>query len=103
MICVLLVSACVTTQAPVPPPPPLATERPAADGVPDAPAEALLNARITGIYAAPITLEDGQYQGAPFVPGGASRPTVTLLRELTAADFPDQPLEVTAAGELLRK
>ncbi len=37
------------------------------------------SAIISGIYASPIQLARGRYEGEPFVPGGASRPTVTLL------------------------
>jgi heat shock protein HslJ/LysM repeat protein len=39
------------------------------------------NATYHGIYAEPVTLTDGKYEGAPFVEGGASRPTVTLIPE----------------------
>jgi uncharacterized lipoprotein NlpE involved in copper resistance len=38
----------------------------------------LMNATYSGIYDEPVQLDNGQYQGEPFVPGGASRPTVTL-------------------------
>ena len=41
----------------------------------------LESATISGIYENPIKLKDGRYEGEPFVPGGASRPTVTLLPE----------------------
>jgi len=34
-----------------------------------------------GIYDEPVGLEDGVYIGAPFVPGGASRPHVELIRD----------------------
>jgi heat shock protein HslJ len=40
--------------------------------------DAIRNATIPGIYPEPVTLKDGVYEGAPFVPGGASRPQVTL-------------------------
>jgi len=39
-------------------------------------------ATYAGIYEEPITLSDGRYEGEPFVPDGASRPTVGLLDEL---------------------
>ena len=39
-------------------------------------------ATYSGIYEIAITLEDGRYEGEPFVPGGAARPTVGLLQEL---------------------
>ena len=48
----------------------------------------LESATISGIYDDPIKLIDGRYEGAPFVPGGASRPTVMLLPEnRVRADF----------------
>jgi len=46
--------------------------------------EALQNASYQGIYDEPVQLTDGQYEGEPFVPGGASRPTVTLHPEVYA-------------------
>ena len=33
-----------------------------------------------GIYEAPVTLTDGVFEGAPFIEGGASRPTVRLVQ-----------------------
>ena len=39
----------------------------------------LANATYQGIYEEPVTLTDGKYEGEPFVEGGASRPTVTLI------------------------
>jgi heat shock protein HslJ len=42
------------------------------------------NATYTGIYDQPVTLRNGRYVGEPFVPGGASRPTLTLVEPLTA-------------------
>jgi hypothetical protein len=41
--------------------------------------EDLRNAAYQGIYDEPVQLADGLYEGEPFVPGGASRPTVTFL------------------------
>ncbi|MGA9348656.1 MAG: META domain-containing protein [Anaerolineae bacterium] len=46
--------------------------------------EALQNASYQGIYDEPVQLTDGQYEGEPFVPGGASRPTVTFHPEVYA-------------------
>lgn len=46
--------------------------------------EELTNATYAGIYEEPVTLSDGTYEGAPFVEGGASRPTVTFLNDWTA-------------------
>lgn len=39
------------------------------------------SAVISGIYDSAIQLDQGRYEGEPFVPGGASRPAVTLLPE----------------------
>jgi hypothetical protein len=39
----------------------------------------LRNATYQGIYDQPIQLSDGEYEGPPFVEGGASRPTVTFI------------------------
>jgi uncharacterized lipoprotein YbaY len=46
--------------------------------------EQLANAIYQGIYDEPVQLTDGEYVGEPFVEGGASRPTVTLLDQFTA-------------------
>ena len=46
--------------------------------------EALQNAMYHGIYDEPVQLADGRYEGEPFVPGGASRPTVTFHPEVYA-------------------
>ena len=46
--------------------------------------EALQNALYQGIYDDPVQLTDGKYEGEPFVPGGASRPTVVLHPEVYA-------------------
>lgn len=35
--------------------------------------------------AGPVTLVEGRWEGAPYVPGGAARPTVTLMRDLAVA------------------
>jgi len=45
----------------------------------------LANLQYSGVYDRPISLHDGVYEGAPFTPGGTSRPRVTLVRELTAS------------------
>ena len=66
--------------------------------------QALLQARIQGIYDAPIGLTDGRYEGPPFVAGGSSRPSVTLLQDRVArgdldAGRPDsRDLSISAAG-----
>lgn len=41
----------------------------------------LMNATYRGIYAEPVTLTDGHYEGEPFVAGGASRPLVDYMAE----------------------
>ncbi len=57
----------------------------ASGGMPPATAglsiEELGNATYQGIYEEPVTLTDGTYEGKPFVEGGASQPTVTLIPE----------------------
>jgi len=48
--------------------------------------ELLRSATVEGIYDGQVVmLHDGVYEGAPFSPGGASRPTVRLLEPLTAS------------------
>jgi heat shock protein HslJ len=44
--------------------------------------EALGNMSYAGIHEAPVRLENGLYEGEPYVPGGASRPRVELLADL---------------------
>lgn len=46
--------------------------------------DALRNATFKDILGEAVTLVDGQYEGDPFVAGGASRPTITLLPETIA-------------------
>jgi heat shock protein HslJ len=38
----------------------------------------------SGVFEQPITLENGRYEGAPFVEGGASRPAAQLWSDLIA-------------------
>lgn len=40
------------------------------------------NLTYQGIYDYPVTLQDGVYEGEPFVPGGASRPRVQLVEDI---------------------
>lgn len=47
--------------------------------------EQLQNAVYQGIYDEPVQLNEGKYEGEPFVEGGASRPTVTLAENLMAS------------------
>lgn len=46
--------------------------------------DALRNTTYQGIYAEPVQLTDGKYEGEPFVEGGASRPTVVFADPFTA-------------------
>ncbi|MGB3562312.1 MAG: META domain-containing protein [Thermoanaerobaculia bacterium] len=47
----------------------------------DAPtSDELANATYEGIYDQPVTLADGGWEGEPFEPGAASRPTVGLVK-----------------------
>jgi hypothetical protein len=62
----------------------------------------IANATYTGVRDEPVRLVDGRYEGPPFVAGGASRPTVTLLRDRVAfgdldADGVDEALVVLVA------
>jgi hypothetical protein len=43
--------------------------------------QSIENATFTGIYDEPITLDNGRWQGEPFVAGGASRPTAGLATD----------------------
>ena len=47
--------------------------------------QAVGNLLYQGIYDQPVQLKDGVYDGAPFQPGAAARPRVTLVRELSAS------------------
>jgi heat shock protein HslJ len=46
--------------------------------------EALKHASYQGIYAVPVRLTDGRYEGEPYLPGAASRPRLTLIDGLIA-------------------
>lgn len=46
--------------------------------------EALGNMSYAGIHDTPVRLENGLYEGEPYVPGGASRPRAELLADLHA-------------------
>ena len=52
---------------------------PAAGSAPSA--EQLANMTYTGIFEHPVTLENGLWEGKPFVAGGASRPAVGLVED----------------------
>lgn len=54
------------------------------------------NATFRGIYDHPVTLEDGIYEGRPFVENGAARPRVELIRDFEmGADLDDDGSEET--------
>ncbi|MEA3278145.1 MAG: META domain-containing protein [Pseudomonadota bacterium] len=42
----------------------------------------LANGSYAGIYEQPVRLTNGHYEGEPFVPGGASKPSLTLIGDL---------------------
>ena len=43
------------------------------------------NATVAGLFDDPVTLRDGRWEGAPYVAGGASRPTAGVIGDLWAA------------------
>lgn len=43
----------------------------------------LANATYSGLIESPVTLEDGRWEGEPFVEGGAARPSVGLVEHFT--------------------
>jgi heat shock protein HslJ len=55
--------------------------------IPPLTVETLKNALYRGIYTDPVQLTDGQYEGEPFVEGGASRPTVYITDASAFADL----------------
>ncbi len=71
--------------------------------VAEAPAlDAVANAEYSGIYDYSVKLTDGRFEGIPFVAGGASRPTVTLVREIMRQEDLDgdgQPETIVLLGE----
>ncbi len=54
------------------------TTAPEANSAPNP--EELANATYSGLFGDPVTLDDGRWQGAPYVEGGASRPSAGLVR-----------------------
>jgi hypothetical protein len=54
---------------------------PEADPLGTADADPLGDMAIHGVYDEPVRLAGGRYEGEPFQPGAASRPTLTLLPE----------------------
>jgi heat shock protein HslJ len=63
------------------------TTGPAAWTAPPLSPEQLGNLAFPGVFegAAPVTLQDGTYDGPPFTPGGSARPEVRLVPELVAS------------------
>jgi heat shock protein HslJ len=60
------------------------------------------NTEYSGIYDYAVRLTDGRYEGEPFVAGGASRPTVTLVERLSLEgdlDGDGQPERVLLLSE----
>jgi heat shock protein HslJ len=55
--------------------------------IPPLTVETLKNTAYGGIYDEAVQLIDGQYEGEPFVEGGASRPTVTLTDAYAFGDL----------------
>ncbi len=53
------------------------TQATAVDAAPSV--EEMENATYRGVFAEPVTLIDGRWQGAPYVEGGASRPSAGLV------------------------
>ena len=49
--------------------------------------ESLKNAAYQGIYAEPVELTDGKYEGEPFVEGGSSRPVVVFIEPYVFGDL----------------
>lgn len=57
----------------------------------------LKNLSYQGIYANPVTLKDGVYEGQPFVTGGDSRPRVQLVEQLmVSGDMTDDGFDEAA-------
>ncbi len=64
--------------------------------------DAVANTEYSGIYDYTVELVDGRFEGIPFAAGGASRPTVTLVREILLQDDFDgdgQPETVVLLSE----
>ncbi len=59
--------------------------------------EEIGDATIAGIYDDPVLLEDGVYEGKPFVEGGASRPMVKLLDFYRTGDMDGSGMDETVA------
>lgn len=58
----------------------------------------LQQATISGIHDTPVTLEDGVWEGAPYLAGGAARPRVILTGLVASGELADAAGEETVAG-----
>jgi hypothetical protein len=58
--------------------------------------EALKNAVYRGVFDEPVKLTDGQYEGQPFVEGGASRPALTFTDVYAFGDLDGDGVEDAA-------
>jgi hypothetical protein len=58
--------------------------------------ESLKNAEYQGIYPDAVKLTEGQYEGQPFVEGGASRPTVVFTEPFALGDLDGDGVEDAA-------
>jgi heat shock protein HslJ len=98
LIAMLALSACgilPATPTPLPPPPPTPAPTPTPPAELDA--TALKNATYTGIYPdQEVGLTDGEYEGEPFVEGGASRPTVIFIEPHAFGDLNGDGLDDAA-------
>jgi hypothetical protein len=43
------------------------------------------NATVVGVFEDPVTLRNGRWDGEPYVPGGAARPTAGVIEDFSAA------------------
>lgn len=64
--------------------PPGHSEEPATHARPST--EQLMNATYAGVYDVPVRLSSGRFEGEPFQPGAASRPTLILILDHVAFD-----------------
>ena len=84
----LALAGCAGSSRPAPGPAAAAKAPPSASAL-------LRDATIGGIYdGQTVTLREGIYEGAPYAAGGAARPTVKLIEQMTAAgELDGQPGE----------
>jgi hypothetical protein len=89
LVAAIPITGCVETTAPASPTARSETTAPLT-------VEALKNAVYSGIFEEPVKLTDGQYEGPPFVEGGASRPTLTFTDVYTFGDLDGDGVEDAA-------